>query len=134
MRRIALAVCLLCVLVSSSSIAQVRPRITGFFSDMRLNGETGDVLGTEIWIVYARNRYWATVQMAEGSPERPVVVPVEVTGSRIRFVVPMEVNYGDGSRAPDLMLVFEGRVTGVGLTGKFNGNPITLKRSRSYWE
>lgn len=115
-------------------MAQERPRITGFFSDMRLIPENGDLLGTEIWIVYARNRHWATVQLAEGEPGKPLVVPVEVTGTKIRFTFPLELYHSDGSRAPDRLFRFEGEVSRAGLAGMFNGNPVLLKRRQSFWQ
>jgi len=60
---------------------QGQPRVTGFFSNMEYIKEAGDVVGLEVWIVYARGSYWATVQVAEGEPDPPEVVPVQVSGS-----------------------------------------------------
>jgi hypothetical protein len=65
---------LLCVLSLMNSSAQQQPKVTGFFTDMHYIAQAGDVLGTEVWIVYARDRFWASVQEAEGEPDPPVTV------------------------------------------------------------
>jgi hypothetical protein len=115
------------------SCAQQPPRVTGFFSDMRYIEGPGDVLGTEVWIVYARGKFWATVQMAEGAPEPPVVVPVEVSGSTIKFSI-RESLVNQSGNPFDLVISFEGTVTRAGLSGKANSVPFNLKRSASYWQ
>jgi hypothetical protein len=134
--------CCFLLLAISGSIAQQRPqvpRVTGFFSDMHYVREAGDVVGTEIWIVYARGHYWATVQEAEGEPNPPVVVPAEVSGlSKVKFTITNHLVYGDGKPAPDLVTRFEGTVSKTGLllsTPELAGStPTLLKRSKSYWQ
>ena len=83
---------------------------------MRYIRETGDVVGTEIWIVYARGQYWGTVQEAEGAPNAPVVVPVEISGlSKVRFTITTHLMHGDGTAATDLVARYEGTVSNSGL-------------------
>lgn len=74
-------------LVGSAQTTKVP--VTGFFTSMRYVAEAGDVVGMEVWIVYARGGYWATVQLAEGEPEVPVVVPVEVSDRKVIFSLPL---------------------------------------------
>jgi len=96
--------------------------------------EAGDVLGTEVWIVYGGDRYYATVQIAEGSPIPPVVVPVEVSGSRVKFTVREPFVDQDGKPAPDLAIAFDGTVTRAGLSGTMGSERLDLKRRNSYWQ
>lgn len=125
--------CALLLAISTSS-AQQRPHVTGFFTDMEYIREAGDVVGTEVWIVYARGAYWATVQMAEGSPGPPVVVPVDVSGSKVKFTVREPLIDQDGKPAPDAVIQFEGTVTRSGLSGAVNSQAFNLKRRNSYWQ
>jgi hypothetical protein len=115
--------CVVVLLAITSSGGQQQPRVTGFFTDMR-GTPSGDVAGTEVWIVYARGAFYATVQDAEGEPDPPVVVPIEVSGSRIKFTI----------RAADMALNYAGTVTRTGLTLSLNGSSRTLKRGNSYWQ
>ena len=124
---------LILLLAISASSAQQRPHMTGFFTDMRYIPGTGDVLGTEIWITYARGRFWAAVQMAEGAPDPPVVVPVEVSGSTIKFSVTTKLIDQSGNPS-ELVIPFEGTVTRAGISGKANSVEFNLKRRTSYWQ
>lgn len=126
--------CLLLLAAGSGSNAQQRPRVTGFFTDMHYISEAGDVVGTEVWIVGGRGEYWATVQMADGEPDPPVVAPVELSGSHVKFTVREPLVDQDGKPAPDLVIHFEGTVTRDGLSGSVNGNKFSLKRRNSYWQ
>lgn len=96
----------------------------------------GDVIGTEVWIVYARDSFWATVQMAEGEPNPPVVVPVTVSGSRVKFTIrEPRIFGGTGKPAPDFVMDFDGTVSKAGLQ-LTSGPPDStlLKRGNSYWQ
>ncbi len=124
----------LILLLASGGTAQKKARVTGFYSDMHYIEEAGDVIGTEVWIVYARGSYWATVQVAEGAPEPPVVVPVRVSGQRVSFSVTEPVVGPDGRPAPGLVLKFDGTATEAALRGIFAGERVSLKRGNSYWQ
>ncbi len=125
--------CFVVMLAIASSSGQQQPRVTGFFTDMR-GTPSGDVVGTEVWIVYARGKYYATVQDAAGEPDPPVIVPVEVRGSQIEFTTRRAMQSGDGKPAPDLVLNYAGTVTRTSLVLSVNGNRQTLKRGNSYWQ
>jgi len=121
-------------MVALPGMAAERPaRVTGIFSDLHYNEEGGDLLGTEIFIVYAAHGYTAFVQCAEGSPGVAVAVPVKVNGNHVSFIVP-EPSNGAGS--------YDGRISATGfigtITGTTNGKSITnriqLRRKKSYWE
>ncbi|MBS1767026.1 MAG: hypothetical protein JST05_06440 [Acidobacteria bacterium] len=97
--------------------------VKGLYSDMTYVEEAGDVVGMEVFIVYGHG-FYAMVQEAEGEPNSPVIVPVQVDGTSIRFTLP-------DSRT------FVGRVTTKGLLGHFLGDkgPETiLRRGKSYWQ
>jgi hypothetical protein len=118
----------------SSSAAQHQPRVTGFFTDMAYIPEAGDVVGTEVWIVYARDRYYAAVQDAQGEPDPPVVVPVAVSGSQVKFSTRKPRLYQDGRPAPDEVTDYVGTVTKTGLLLSTPGSTRLLKRRNSYWQ
>jgi|SRR6185437_1497365 len=95
--------------------------------------EADDVVGTEVWIVYARDKFWATVQVAEGEPDPPVVVPVEVSGNRVKFTTSMPLQFSTGEPAPAEITKYSGTVSKTGLILSVEGNPGTLlKRRNSY--
>lgn len=113
-----------------SDIVDPDAGITGVYSDMRRHATTGDVIGTEIFILaaddYGRSRYYALVQFAEGVPEAPQLVDVDVSGDRIEFDA-----YLFGQR-----MNFRGRVTRDYLDGSFTGpaGEVRLPRGRSFWQ
>lgn len=64
------------------------------------------------------------MQVAEGGPADPVVVPVEITEGQVRFT------YREG----DVTREFTGSLTRDALTGTFGEERVVLRRGRSYWE
>jgi len=132
--RIKVFVCILSLLSLSGSQAQQQRRVTGFFTDMHYVPEAGDVIGTEVWIVYARGQYYATVQDAQGEPDPPVIVPVEVSGSKVKFSTRTPTMNGNGSPALDLVVNYVGTVTTAGLVLSDSGSARLLKRRNSYWQ
>jgi hypothetical protein len=130
----------LLVLSIGSSSAQQQPKVTGFFTDMHYIEGAGDVLGTEVWIVYGGGQgqdYYAAVQIAEGWPTPPVVVPVKVSGSSIRFTIRHTLRHNDGRPAPDDVMNYVGTVSKAGLRLSISGlkdSTTLLKRQNSYWQ
>jgi len=99
---------------------------------MAYHQSSGDVAGLEVFVVYTREGYAAVVQVAQGVPNTPVVVPVKLNDSTVAFTMPL------GGR----QLRFEGKIDRDGLVGKFDNGAfsdrqdgrIMLKRTRSYWQ
>ncbi len=91
---------------------------------MRYIADAGDVVGTEVLIVFTGDGYRAVVQIAEGVPEVPVVVPTEVEGTDVSFTLPTD--YGN--------LRFTGRVTRAALVGTLGSERVSLRRGKSYWQ
>jgi hypothetical protein len=110
--RSAAALCLF--LLTSVGTAQKKVHVTGFFTNMEYIEKAGDVVSMEVWIVYARGKYWATVQLAQGEPDPPVVVPVQVLAQHVSFGLkqPSTIR-SDGNSAPGLILKVEGTVWNV---------------------
>jgi len=127
------ATVLLC-LVAFGTGAEPKSSITGFFSDMRYVREAGGVIGTEVWISYARDQYWACVQTAEGEPNPPEVVAVDVSGSKIKFTIMKQRVDQQQNLLPEQRMDFAGTVSAAGITGTFNGQDVVLKRRNSYWQ
>jgi hypothetical protein len=133
--RLWMAGSVLLVLSIGSSSAQQGPKVTGFFTNMHYVPAGGDVVGTEVWIVYARDHFYAAVQDAEGGPDPPVVVAVEVSGSRIKFTVKQPPINTPTVSIPEVTTHYQGTVSKVGLMLSVDGNPATLlKRQNSYWQ
>jgi hypothetical protein len=125
---------LLCLLLAFGTGAQSKSGVTGFFSDMRYVREAGGVIGTEVWISFARDQYWACVQTAEGEPNPPEVVTVDVSGSKVKFTIMKQRVDQQQNLLPDLRMDFAGTVSAAGITGTFNGQEVNLKRRNSYWQ
>ena len=128
MRSLALSVCT-ALMVASGHAATITPsaRVTGIYSDMVYNRQGGDVLGTEIFIVYSRKGYFVSFQSSEGEPPVPVIIKALVAGSSIEFDLPPDV---------DTRGHFVGTINDSELRGSFasNGQTIHLKRKNSYWQ
>jgi hypothetical protein len=104
-----------------------RPKVTGIYSDMRYSQESGDVIGQEVFIIFSKSGYFAILQLSEGEPSPPLVVPAKVAGSSVTFTVPTEM---------DARGTFKGNVSGNHLVGSFSGSgqKIDLERRNSYWQ
>ena len=111
-----------------SADGQTRVQPTGIFSDMRYIKEAGDVVGTEIFVTYSVDQYWAQVQFAEGSPFDPMLVKANVVGNKLSFDFPAE--------SPILRGHFEAELRRDGLMGGIDGarDTFNLKRRNSYWQ
>jgi hypothetical protein len=128
------AAAVLCLLLALATGAQSKSGVTGFFSDMRYVREAGGVIGTEVWISFARDQYWACVQTAEGEPNPPDVVTVDVSGSKIRFTIMRQAVDAQKNLLPEKRMDFAGTVSAAGIVGMFNGQEVNLKRKISYWQ
>jgi hypothetical protein len=111
--RLKIVACFVFFLIASSSEAQQRPQVGGFFSNIRYTSR--DVIGTAVWIVRSEQDFWATVQIAEGHLTTPLAARVEVSGTKVKFTIPSEVYDQGGNPLPPKMIPFEGTVTATGL-------------------
>jgi hypothetical protein len=93
----------------------------------------GDVVGDTVWIVYARDRFYATVQGTEGEPNPPVVVPVEVSGLRVKFTIRQAAIHTAEISIPEVTTHYSGTVSQTGLMLSIERNPPTLLK-RQNWQ
>ena len=123
----------LSIAIAPVMAAEKAVHVTGIYSDLRYNEESGDLSGTEIFIVTAADGYAAFVQAAEGEPGVAVVVPVKVSQDRISFTVP-KPSSGAG--------IYKGRISATGFlgtvvttyNGKAHSSTVQLRRKNSYWQ
>lgn len=121
----------LCVIVGASAFAAgAEVKVTGTYSNLTYNKESGDLGGTEISILFGAQAHYAVVQCAEGEPGVPIVVKIHVDGLKVSFAVPKN----SGSGCPEAAYV--GTVSAAGLMGQFSGfgSPELLQRKNSYWQ
>jgi hypothetical protein len=114
---------------------ETKVRIPGIYSNLYYNREGGDLLGTEIFIVFAdSDGYVAFVQCWQGGTTMPVVVPVKVDGDKLSFSIPAP-SLGEGE--------YKGTISAAGFDGTwrrrdtrdgFSEEKIHLKRTKSYWQ
>lgn len=123
-----LFIIMFCVYPLTSWGVGERWSITGIYTDLSFNPDSGDVLGTEIIIGYSNKGYWAMFQYSEGEPSIPIVIPLEVSNHNISFNLPRSIP--ERGR-------FDGEILQSGLlVGKFkiNGQKLNLRRGNSYWQ
>lgn len=123
------------LLLSTPTFAtQTKPHITGIYSDLYYNEEGGDLLGTEIFIVYSGSEYVAFFQCWEGGSAGPTVSTVEVNGDAISFKVPAP-SFGEGTYKGHITKKgFDGTWTRLLTNGTIVQGSVHLKRKLSYWQ
>jgi len=102
---------------------------TGTFSSMYYNEEGGDLIGTEVRIVYTRKGFQGTVQDAEGEPDELILFTATIDGGNNFTISYTSPRTGDP-------VTISGRVTEAGLETKtkwWTGGNL-LKRAPSYWD
>lgn len=121
---------------ASTTVANPTPaaRVPGIYSDLTYNNESGDLHGTEIFIVVAPGdnevRYVVFFQSWGEGGFDPIAIPAKVDGDSVSFIVPPPSVFAGE---------YKGRVSKSGFDGSYhldNGStsPIHLKRKKSYWE
>jgi len=133
MGRTVFAITLYVLLGALDICAVAAERVTGIYSDMAFNKESGDVSGIEVFVVFSREGFQVIFQDAEGSPSVPVVVTAVVKGSNISFDLPERNGYS----GKFVGRISNGKLVGsflAGAVGKEGKSEITLKRGKSYWQ
>ena len=74
-------VALTCVSTNGADIAI--GKITGVYSNMRFNPDSGDVSGIELFLVNTRKGLHVVFQDAEGVPSVPVVTTLQAVGNNM---------------------------------------------------
>lgn len=111
----------------SVTIAKLPFKITGIYSILSFNTESGDVVGEEIMVVFSNKGYIATYQSSDGEPTIPVVTKVNIVNDTITFTLPPPF---------DIQGEFIGVISKNTLTGKFkkSNQVLILERKNSYWQ
>lgn len=105
-------------------------KLTGTYSSLTYNKESGDLNGLEVHIVLTRSGHKAIVQIAEGGAGDVVVVKIKVTGNQVAFELPAGFEPAG---------YFEGIVSSKHLVGTFTyksgeKEKLALPRKKSYWD
>ncbi|QIP54873.1 hypothetical protein [Hafnia alvei] len=111
----------------SVTIAKLPFKITGIYSSLSFNTESGDIVGEEIMVVFSNKGYIATYQSSDGEPTIPVVTKVNIVNDTITFTLPPPF---------DIQGEFIGVISKNMLTGKFkkSNQVLILERKNSYWQ
>lgn len=105
---------------SATPKTQTQVRSTGFFSDMAISRQSGDIVGTEIFFFVA-DKHYALVLVGEGQLQEPQLVEAVVSGNSVQFKM---------QRSGDERL-FSGTFSPTGLSGTFgNGDTFKLPRKK----
>src|SRR5215469_14410085 len=98
-------------------------KVTGMYSDMRLQPQTSDLLGIEVFVVSSRSGYQVVFQDAEGSPSVPLVVPARIDNVHIEFELPQRAGYSGK---------FSGQITRYGIKGEFADGQLSSSGEKSF--
>ena len=115
------------LVIGSLAAAQApQVKVTGTFSSLEYNEESGDLLGAEVYI-FVSGGHWVLYQESPGEPVEPSLVKAKVSGDSIEFTVP---DISGGKKT------FKGKISKSHLIGKFSGSKelIKLPRRKSYWQ
>jgi hypothetical protein len=120
-----------CVVCSSSFAAEQQVnRVTGIYSNLAYNNESGDLSGMELLIVPSGHgpdaAYSVFVQISEGGAPYTAVVPLKLKGINIEFTLPADSEYPRQH--------FVGTLNGAQLDLRWNSEVEHLKRGKSYWQ
>ena len=118
------------LLLALPALAAEEPR-TGTFSDMYYNEAGGDLLGTEVRIVYGREGHKVVFQTASGIPDDPVVVDARFTDGFLEFAL----QAGQWDKPAH----FRGRIVARRLMGTLTDEDggeekLDLPRRAGYWD
>ena len=128
----AAAICAHLLICIGSAQVNRSAKITGTYTDMYYNRDGGDLLGTELKIVFTSKGYQGVIQFGHGGASPLMIVEIKVNGNKIQFDIPL-------TQPPLYPTHFEGTVDATGLKGIFRigtieGESVILKRSKSYWD
>ena len=105
-------------------------KVTGTYTNIQYNNESGDLNGIEILILPTPNGFKAVIQIAEGGAGAPFIVDLKVDADHLSFKLPASIDE-NGS--------FEGVVHAGSLNGTLSyssgsSEKVILSKSCSYWD
>jgi hypothetical protein len=109
-------------------------RLTGIYSDLQYHDKSGDIAGTEIFLINTKKGYYIYFQSSDGSGGMPVVVPAKLNNNKLTFEIP--------ENGTDFSGFFQGEITDKVLSGRFKNGVLskdgtdlfTLPKKNSYWQ
>jgi len=117
------------LLLGSCQVFASEQKVTGTYSSLEYNRESGDLLGYEVLIIPTDVGYKAIVQVGEGAPGQVYIVDVRKKGANIGFDIPI---------SPALNESFSGHIDGGVLVGDVlspsGKQHVQLRRGMSYWD
>lgn len=130
--RVAFSLLLLISLGFAATQDSKAGRFTGTFSSFKYNHEGGDVNGTELRILVGKFEYYGLLQIAEGAPGTPMLVPVtwiEKEPGKFKMSISQAPYKGE--------IIGQKKQDGIEITFKFINGISTkeyLIRKKSYWD
>jgi len=130
--QIGLATLILASSLSWAGPPAAQPRISGIYSDLAYNAETGDLGGMELLIIPSgedkNGIIWtAFFQLAEGGAPYSAVVTLVVRGTSLEFTLPPVGDLGGQH--------FIGTISSTEIVLKTPvGQAEHLRRGKSYWQ
>jgi hypothetical protein len=126
---------IICFLLFSASIClgddnnTIKVKVTGIYSSMEYNKESGDLNGFEIFLLMAKGDYYVIFQISEGEPSIPIITKAEIKGKLISFIICFENNNNNSTK-------FTGKIYDNKIVGSFEGDDekIVLIKKKSYWQ
>jgi hypothetical protein len=112
--------------ISANATDSTTIKITGIYSDMHRVKETGDTVGTELFIVGYGKEYYGFLQNAEGEPGMPSIVKLNIKGNSIEFT-------DETFSHLDHIYKFKGIITAKGIEGKWLERKKTAKETEVKW-
>lgn len=111
-----------------------KSNITGIYTNMQYNEESGDINGIELFIVLRHEGFVAYFQDAEGGPFLPIIVPIEIKNKKIEFEVPRRDH---GYSGKFIGKIHDGYIELSNLSESSNletTQKIVLSKGMSYWQ
>lgn len=108
--------------------------LTGIYSDISFNKESGDLLGSEIFLMRGNNEFFVVFQSAQGVPSTPVLVTAKIKGNKLSFQLPKNDNAYSGLFEA---VLYRDRLEGFFGDGQLAPNgkkKFILRKRMSYWQ
>ena len=108
--------------------------LTGLYTNMQYNEESGDINGVELFIVTKREGYIAYFQDAEGGPFLPIIIPIEIKNKKIEFEIPKR---GHGYSGKFIGIIHESSIelsNSSEASNQKSNEKIILLKGLSYWQ
>jgi len=126
-----IAIFFLSLFIWGFSTAVEPQKVSGIYSNLKFNKESGDLSGMELLIIPngkgANLEYVVLVQISEGGAPFSALVPLKMVGPKFEFTLPTGRNYDRQH--------FTGVFKGTGIVIRWSqGDEEHLKRGKSYWQ